>query len=112
MSESIAIVVSRNSCGPDEDSPQQRLEALVSMLLELERPVARVLFYTEGLSWVLRDSTFLSQLAELESRGVELIVCKECARESGLGEELAIGKLESDDRIIELLWGAEHVVVV
>ncbi len=112
MSGSVAIVVSRNSCEAPEDSPGERLEALVSMLLALERPVAKVLFYTEGLSWVLRDSSVLPQLRELEKRGVELIVCQSCARECGVGGELAVGRLESDDHILELMWDAEHVVVV
>ena len=112
MSGSVAIVVSRNSCDPGMDSPRERLEALVSMLLESERPVAKVLFYTEGLSWVLRDSTVLPQLQELEARGVELIVCQNCAKECGVRGELAIGRLETDDQIMEMMWSAEHVVVV
>lgn len=113
MSGSVAIVVSRNASDPEGgESPRERLEAVVSMLLQAERPVAKVLFYTEGLSWVLRDSSILPQLMELEARGVELIVCQECAREGGLKNDLAVGRLESDDRILELMWNAEHVVVV
>lgn len=112
MSESVAIVVTRNSSNHDGNSPGERLKAMVSMLLESERPVAKVLFYTEGLSWVLRGSTVLPQLEELEARGVELIVCQDCAEECGLDDELAVGRLESDDHIIEVMWNAEHVVVV
>jgi len=113
MSGSVAIVVSRNAADPEGgESPRERLEALVAMLLRAEHPVAKVLFYTEGLSWVLRDSSILPQLMELEARGVELIVCRECAREGGLKNDLAVGRLESDDRILELMWNAEHVVVV
>ncbi len=113
MSGSVAIVVSRNASDPEGgESPRERLEAVVSMLLQAEHPAVKVLFYTEGLSWVLRDSSILPQLMELEARGVELLVCQECAREGGLKGDLAVGRLESDDHILELMWSAEHVVVV
>ena len=112
MSHALTVVVSRNSDDKDGDSPQERLESVASALLQTERPAARLLFYTEGLSWLLKDSAMLPQLQELEARGVELLVCKTCVKECGLQDELGAGTMETDDRIIELMWNADHVVVV
>ena len=113
MSSTMAFVVSRNSCGNGEESPQERLETVLSMMLQAEkRPAAKMFFYTEGLSWLFQDSCVLPQLLELESRGIELLVCQNCARDCGLQGQLGAGRLESSDRIMELMWKADHVVIV
>jgi intracellular sulfur oxidation DsrE/DsrF family protein len=113
MNRSLAIAVAHDglsqSNGNDQEFP---LEALLHMLLNSEALPTRLLFYTEGVRWVTRESPLLDLLRAVEARGVELVACRTCLRSAGLLDQVAVGKVGSQDGIIEAMHTAENVVVL
>lgn len=113
MNRSLAIAVAHDGLSqPSEDNREFPLEALLHLLLNAETPPTRLLFYTEGVRWITRDSPLLDLLRAVEARGVELVACRTCLRSAGLLDQVAVGKVGSQDGIIEAMQTAENVVVL
>ena len=73
---------------------------------------ATLCFYTEGVRWLTKESPILAQLAEIHKRGADIVACKACLAEAGLLDRVALGRLDSQDHIDDILRHAEHTVVV
>ncbi|MBC7249268.1 MAG: DsrE family protein [Anaerolineae bacterium] len=113
MSRSLAIAVAHDGLSPSGEGNQEfPLESLLHLLLNSEAPPTRLLFYTEGVRWVTRESPLLDLLRAVEARGVELVACRTCLKSAGLLDQVAVGKLGSQDGIIEAMQTADNVVVL
>ena len=91
---------------------QVALEELVDVLLQSESIPATLCFYTEGVRWLTRDSPLLQELREIRRRGAEIVGCRGCLAEAGLLDEVAVGRLDSEDYIEDVLRHAQHTMVV
>lgn len=91
---------------------QLAFESLVRTLLDYEKIPATLCFYTEGVRWVTRDSPLLQELQEIRARGADIVACRASMAQAGLLKELAVGRLDTPDRIDDLLIDAQHAVVV
>lgn len=109
----LAIAVAHDGIAQDRDSAERvALEDLVHTLLQSENIPATLCFYTEGVRWLTKESPILAQLAEIHKRGADIVACKTCLAEAGLLDRVALGRLDSQDHIDDILRHAEHTVVV
>ena len=109
----LAIAVAHDGVAQDRDGSERvALEDLVHTLLESEKIPATLCFYTEGVRWLTRDSPILAQLEEICKRGADIVACRACLAEAGLLDRVALGRLDSQDHIDEILSHAEHTLVV
>ena len=91
---------------------QVALEELVDVLLQSESIPATLCFYTEGVRWLTQDSPVLEELEEIRRRGAEIVVCRACLAAAGLLDTVAVGQLDTQDHIDEILRHAEHTMVL
>jgi hypothetical protein len=87
-------------------------ENLVQTLLTYEKIPATLCFYTEGVRWVTHESPYVDELREICSRGADVVACRASLKEAGLLGELAVGRLDTADRIDDMLIDAQHAMVV
>jgi hypothetical protein len=87
-------------------------EDLVHVLLESENLPVTLCFYTEGVRWLTLDSPVVEELKEIHKRGAEIIACRLCLSEAGLLDRVAVGRLDTQDHIDEILRHAEHTMVL
>ena len=91
---------------------RESLEELLGVLLQSEAIPATLCFYTEGVRWVTRESPFVDELREICARGADVVACRASMAEAGLIDELAVGRLDTADRIDDMLIDAQHAMVV
>ena len=91
---------------------RQKLEELIDVLLQSEAIPATLCFYTEGVRWLTRESPVLSELREIRRRGAEILACRACLTEAGLLDSFAVGRLDTQDHIDDILRHAQHTMVV
>jgi intracellular sulfur oxidation DsrE/DsrF family protein len=105
--KSLAIVIGENgSCSDGE------LAELLQDLQVLEEPSVQLVFTTEGVSLVTRDSPVLAQLQALEAKGVPILACSTCLSYAGLRDQVAVGKVGSMTRIMEAMQSADQVAAI
>lgn len=111
MAKSTVLLFTRNGMGEGPADLQQTLaEKYLTLTLTSGELPGRILFYTDGVRLVCEGSRVLPQLAELESRGVDLLVCKTCTDTFGLTEKVKVGIIGGMPDILESLQKAEKVV--
>jgi intracellular sulfur oxidation DsrE/DsrF family protein len=71
-----------------------------------------ILFYGEGVKTVVENSPFIDALANLEKKGVNLIVCKTCLNFYGLIDKVQIGKIGTMTDIIHYQWNVNKVITI
>ena len=109
----LAIAVAHDGVDQSRDGPERAaFEDLVHVLLQSESIPATLCFYTEGVRWLTRDSPVLKELEEIRRRGAEIVVCRACLAEAGLLDTVAVGQLDTQDHIDEILRHAEHTMVL
>ncbi|MFN2131854.1 MAG: hypothetical protein ACK2VD_15090 [Anaerolineae bacterium] len=91
---------------------RQAFESLVHTLLGYDRIPATLCFYTEGVRWLTHESPFVEQLREICARGADIVACRASMAAGGLLGDLAVGRLDTPDRIDDLLLNARHAMVV
>jgi hypothetical protein len=91
---------------------RQKFQELIDVLLQSEVIPATLCFYTEGVRWLTRESPVLSQLQEIRRRGAEILACRACLTEAGLLDAFAVGRLDTQDNIDDILRHAQHTMVV
>lgn len=112
-SSDTAILFSRNGMG---DAPSELSQVLagkfLSLIIESGELPAKILFYTEGVRLVCDGSLVLSQLEELEKKGVELIICQTCLNFFSLADRVRVGVVGGMGDILTTLQKAEKVISV
>ena len=107
------ILFTRNGMGQAPQDLQQTLAAkFLSLTLESGDLPAKILFYTDGVRLACEESPVLSQLAELEKRGVELVLCKTCLDYFGLSAKVKAGIVGGMGDILTALQKAEKVIAL
>jgi intracellular sulfur oxidation DsrE/DsrF family protein len=109
----LAIAVAHDGVSQDREGRERMaFEDLVRVLLESEEIPATLCFYTEGVRWLTRDSPIVEDLKEICRRGADIVVCRACLAEAGLLDEMAVGRLGTEDHIDEILRHAQHAMVL
>ena len=111
MTKSTVLLFTRNGMGDGPAGLQQTLaEKYLSLTLASGDLPDRILFYTEGVLLACEDSRVLPQLAELESRGTQLIICKTCVDSLGVADKVKVGLVGGMPDILESIQQADKVV--
>lgn len=86
------LVLTRNGMGSADTTLQHKLlSTYLAILLENGTLPGAICFYTEGVRLAVEGSPVLEPLAELERRGVHLILCKTCLDCFGLVDKVRVG---------------------
>jgi len=76
-------------------------------------PLPKVIcFYTDGVKLACDGSPVLEELAQLEQRGVHLILCQTCLNTFGLSDQVRLGIVGGMGDIITAMWQADKVIMV
>jgi sulfur relay (sulfurtransferase) complex TusBCD TusD component (DsrE family) len=111
MNKSTVLLFTRNGLGEEPASLQQILvEKFLSLTLASNELPAKILFYTNGVRLACEGSPVLTQLKDMQSRGVELIICKTCTDSFGLTAKVQVGIIGGMPDILEALQKAEKVI--
>jgi hypothetical protein len=109
----LAIAVAHDGIAPSKNGHgRQKFQELIDVLLQSEVIPATLCFYTEGVRWLTRESPVLGQLQEIRRRGAEILACRACLSEAGLLDAFAVGRLDTQDNIDDILRHAQHTMVV
>jgi intracellular sulfur oxidation DsrE/DsrF family protein len=113
MDRDTVILFTRNGLG---DAPAELQQVLVtkflSLTLESGKLPGKILFYTEGVKLVCEGSPVISQLSEIEKKGVELIICQTCLNYFNLADLVRVGVVGGMGDILTTLQMASRVISV
>ncbi len=84
----------------------------LSLTLESGKLPGKILFYTEGVKLVCEGSPVISQLSEIEKKGVELIICQTCLNYFNLADLVRVGVVGGMGDILTTLQMASRVISV
>ncbi len=112
FSETI-ILITKNGMGSANVPLQHKLlDIYLKLLLENNSLPAAICFYTDGVKLVVEGSPLLERLAQIEQKGVRLIVCSTCLNYFGLSEKLRVGIMGSMADILEAQTRASKVITL
>ena len=107
------LLVTRNGMGDAEFALQQTLIAKYFSLLNENNILPGVIcFYTEGVKLAISGSPVLTQLKELEKKGVHLILCGTCLAFYELTDQVQVGIVGGMTDIIEAKFRAKKVISI
>jgi sulfur relay (sulfurtransferase) complex TusBCD TusD component (DsrE family) len=114
MTSQKVFVFSRDGFGSTDLAALRHALArkFLSLLLIENQLPAQICFYTDGVRLCLDDSPVLAELKELESRGVELVICLTCLEALGVRDRVAVGVIGGMGDILAALQAADSVVTV
>lgn len=111
MNNQTVLLFTRNGMGHAPEDLQGKLTLkFLSLISDAGSLPAKILFYTDGVKLACAGSPVIDILKQLESRGVELVLCKTCLDTFGLGEQVAVGIVGGMPDIIEAMDRAEKVI--
>jgi sulfur relay (sulfurtransferase) complex TusBCD TusD component (DsrE family) len=111
MNNQTVLLFARNGLGEAPAELQGKLaQKFLSLIDESGLLPAKILFYTDGVKLACTGSPVIGQLKQLESRGVELVLCKTCLDYFGLGEKVEAGIVGGMPDIIEAMAKAGKVI--
>jgi sulfur relay (sulfurtransferase) complex TusBCD TusD component (DsrE family) len=111
MDANTVLVFTRGGLGQADAALQGRLATtFLSLVNEHGLLPAKILFYTEGVQLVCEGSPVLDQLHALETRGVELIICRTCLDYFGLLDKVRAGVVGGMGDIIAAMQQAGKVI--
>ena len=110
----IVLVFKTDGLGSSEIQPlKEKLSKTFLALAAQMDPLPRALcFYTDGVKLACEGSPVLEELAALEQKGVNIILCQTCLNTFGLSEQVRVGVVGGMGDIITAMWQAEKVIMV
>lgn len=111
MDNQTVLLFTRFGMGEADPTLQKVLvEKFLSLTLEANQLPAKILFYTDGVKLACEGSSVVDQLKQMESNGVELVLCKTCLDFFGLTQKVQVGIVGGMTDIIEALAKAGKVI--
>ncbi|MGB7568297.1 MAG: sulfurtransferase-like selenium metabolism protein YedF [Chitinivibrionales bacterium] len=95
--------------GPDELC-SILIKTFINTIKEVSPLPRALVFYTNGIHLAIEGSEVLAPLKELESRGIEILVCGTCLDYFNKKADLRVGKVSNMFTILETLSAAGHVI--
>lgn len=107
------VLITREGMGSAESELQIRLlDTYLRLMMQGSTLPAAICFYTDGVKLVVEESAVLERLAQLEERGVRLIVCSTCLNYFGLTDKVRVGIVGGMPDIIEAQGKASKVISI
>lgn len=111
MDSQTVLLFTRNGLGDAPVDLQGKLaQKFLTLINESGMLPAKILFYTDGVKLACNGSPIIDLLKQLESKGVELVLCKTCLDYFGLGECIEVGIVGGMPDIIEAMSKAGKVI--
>ena len=111
MDQNTVLLFTRNGLGEAPADLQGKLAVkFLSLINESGLLPAKILFYTDGVKLACTGSPVMGQLKQLESKGVELVICKTCLDYFGLENQVEAGVVGGMPDIIEAMTKAGRVI--
>lgn len=111
MNNQTVLLFTRNGLGEASAELQSKLaQRFLSLITESGLLPAKILFYTDGVKLACAGSPIIEQLKQLETKDVELVLCKTCLDYYGLGDKVEEGIVGGMPDIIEAITKAEKVI--
>lgn len=111
MDKNTVLLFTRNGLGQGPEDLQQQLAVkFLSLIQDASQHPAKILFYTDGVKLACQGSPVVNLLLNLESQGVELLLCKTCLDYFKLTDQVAVGIIGGMPDIIEAMQKAEKVI--
>ena len=90
------VVISSETMGRGDDKLGFVLmKGFIHTLLDLDTLPGTMIFYNSGVKLAVQDSDVIDDLKELESRGVELLICGTCANYFEIKDSLGAGVISN-----------------
>lgn len=107
------VVINREGMGSAEPALQKKLVATYLKLLAGNGDLpGAIALYADGVKLACEGSEVLPQLADLESRGVHVILCRTCLDHFGLAEDVRVGIVGGMGDILAAQASAAKVVTL
>jgi DsrE/DsrF-like family. len=107
------ILLTREGMGSADAALQHKLlDTYLNLLLKNGTFPNAICFYTEGVRLVTEGSAYIEQLAQLEQRGVRLIICSTCLTYFGLTDKVKVGIVGGMADILEAQTRAGKVITL
>lgn len=111
MDRETVLLFTRNGVGQAPEDLQQGLAVkFLSLIQESGQLPAKILFYTDGVKLACQGSPVLEQLRVMETKGVELVLCKTCLDYFHLADQVSVGIVGGMPDIIEAMQKASKVI--
>ncbi|MER2527650.1 MAG: DsrE family protein [Candidatus Competibacter denitrificans] len=112
FSQTIILITQDGMGSGDTELQHDLLGKYLRLLLEKGALPTALCFYTEGVKLIATGSPFLERLAQLEEKGVRLIVCATCLNYYGLLDQVQVGTIGSMDDILTAQLQANKVITL
>jgi selenium metabolism protein YedF len=107
------LLINKNGMGSADTTLQYKLlDTYLKLLLENNSLPTAICFYTEGVKLVVESSPILESLAQIEQKGVRLIVCTTCLNYFGVYDKLRVGIAGGMADILEAQRKASKVITL
>ncbi|MBC7254816.1 MAG: sulfurtransferase-like selenium metabolism protein YedF [Chloroflexi bacterium] len=107
------VVISSDRMGRGEDDLGAILmRSFLYALGEVEPVPQTMIFFNTGVKLTTEGSPVLEELAALQARGVEILVCGTCLDYFGLKERVQVGTISNMYTIAETLLSASNTITV
>lgn len=111
MDKDTVVLFTRNGIGEGPDDLRKMLvNKFLSVTLESRQFPAMMLFYTDGVKLVCKDSPVLDELRAFDQAGVKMIICMTCLNYFHLSEQVEMGIVGGMGDIVEALARAKKVI--
>lgn len=94
----------------NEDLGAILLKAFVNTIKEVQPLPRTIVFYNSGVMVTTTTSALLAPLKELESLGVELLICGTCADFYKIKDQIGVGKISNMYNILSSLANAGSII--
>lgn len=108
------ILITRDGMGHSQVKglPLKLMDKYFNLLLQGNELPKAICFYTDGVRLTVTDSPVLKQLKDLESKGVQLIICSTCLDAMDLTNSVQVGIVGGMPDIIEAQMKADKVISI
>ena len=105
------IVVKNDNMGKgDDELGAVLMKGFMNTIKEVQPLPRKILFYNNGVKLTKRDSPVIDTLRELETLGLEILVCGTCVDFFKIKDEVGCGTISNMYDISESLAKASHII--
>ena len=107
------VMVPREGMGSADKTLQHKLiDTYLRLLVENDTLPNAICFITEGVKLVVEGSPLLDRLAQIEQKGVRLIICSTCLNFFSLMDKVKVGIVGGMADILEAQVKASKVITL
>jgi selenium metabolism protein YedF len=106
------VVLSTDAIGKDEELGRILMKAFLNTICEGERIPWRLVLLNRAVLLALEDAETREAVANIESAGVEVLVCGTCLDYFNAKERLAAGRVSNMYEIVETMLMASNSVTI